>query len=185
MISGTLFRGYCLNPMFEWFLGDFDLLTASRKGVRQMSRPFGWSKLSSRVGPYRSSEKTLFLPNHLLIFVVDRNDLHAVMIFLNIGKSGSGFSFSMRAKRAYSFVFRFWFCRFELSTDSHVKDLIKLKARARALRFFILMKNIRKNSVSVSDNTKFTVSDNTCFSQFSVSDNTCLSTGIIDFLGIR
>ena len=135
MISSTLFRRYCLNPKFVWFLGDFDLLTASRKGVRQVSRPFGWSKLSSRVGPYRSSEKNLFLPNHLLIFVVDRNDLHGVMIFWNIGQSGSGFSFSMRAKRAYSFVFRFWFYRFELSTSPSVKDLIKLKTRARALRF--------------------------------------------------
>ena len=40
------------------------------------------------------------------------------------------------------FVFRYQVLGVELSTTSHVKDLKKLKPRARALRFFMFMINM-------------------------------------------
>ena len=143
------------------------------------SRPNRCQKIACRQGLVRRSEKNLFLPNRLFAFVRDRWVLPGTRIFLTIRKCRVGFCFSMRAKRAYSFIFRFWFCRLGLSTGRHVKDLIKLKPRARALRFLqpLFYKGCR--GVSVPDRPNVAVPDRPNIRRISVPDRPCLFTAKI------
>ena len=161
------------------FSGQSCLLSCPEKSVWQVSRPLGWVRLSWRVGLYRSSDKTHFLLNRLLTFLLCVFDFRFFECFVRTGKFVVWFLFINASVASHFFVFLLFCCRFRLSTTPYVKDLIKLKPRARALRFFISMKYKGKKGVSVSDNTNLTVSDNTKIRLFSVSDNTCPSTGIL------
>jgi len=161
------------------FSGQSCLLSCPEKSVWQVSRPLGWVRLSWRVGLYRSSDKTHFLLNRLLTFLLCVFGFRFFECFVRTGKFVVGFFLIKASEASHFFVFRLFGSLFRLSTTLYVKDLIKLKTRARALRFFISLKYKRKKGVSVSDNTNVAVSDNTNIWCFSVSDNTCPSTGIL------
>ena len=134
------------------------------------------------MGPYRSSDKTHFLLNRLLTFSLCVFDFRFFECCVRIVKFVLWFFLIKASEASHFFVFQLLDSLLRLSTSLHVKDLIKLKARARALRFFNSMKYKVNNALSVPDRPSEAVPDRPCLSSFWVPDRPCLITTDINLL---